>query len=778
MPTISTEGRAMPRRSSSAASIAFMTREDKSETYGSRPTLQIPVRRMSKSTILSPTVAVLPSSPTVAKAKHSATIPTSGKSTAMVEKFIKAFKELESYKNGKAVVIDGHNLSIAAVTAAARYQAPVVLDDSPSTHIKLAKSRKVITDAVANGTSVYGVSTGFGGSADTRTDQPLLLGNALLQLLHAGVLPSSTKKLDALPLLDPMASSSMPESWVRGAILIRMNSLIRGHSGVRWELIEKMNDLLRENITPVVPLRGSISASGDLSPLSYIAGTLIGNPTIRVFDGPTAFGARQIVSSRKALEAHDIAPLPLASKEHLGILNGTAFSASVASLALNDAVHMALLAQICTAMGTEALGGTRLSFDSFINCTARPHPGQIETAKNLWNLLEGSRFAVTEEEDLHIKEDAGKLRQDRYPLRTAPQFIGPQIEDLLHAVETITIECNSTTDNPLTDGETGKVHNGGNFQAMAVTNAMESTRLSLHHLGKILFAQCAELMNPATNRGLPPSLAATDPSLNYHCKGLDIGTAAYVAELGYLASPVSTHIQSAEMHNQAINSMALVSGRATINSLDVLSILIASYLYALCQALDLRAMQGEFMDGMVSIVAEEFDAAFPSMSPRDSAGLKIKLFHSFRESFESTSTMDATDRMVKIAALSTSTLVDHFTRPEAVNDASAVTCVMSIPQFRSKAADRLTTLMDNLRREYLSGARGPAPASSHLNKTRPMYEFIRLTLGIRMHGSENYHRFVNGLGSEDLTVGQNVSLIHEAIRDGKVQSVVVDMFSS
>lgn len=171
---------------------------------------------------------------------------------------------------------------------------------------------------------------------------------------------------------------------------------------------------------------------------------------------------------------------------------------------------------------------------------------------------------------MSIAEDEGTLRQDRYPLRTSPQFIGPQIEDLLASLKTITIECNSSgfcllcrcfwflffslpaTDNPLVDGETGTIHNGGNFQAMAVTNAMERTRLGLHHLGKLVFAQCAELINPATNRGLPPSLAATDPSLNYHAKGIDIASAAYVAELGYLANPVSTHIQSAEMHNQAI----------------------------------------------------------------------------------------------------------------------------------------------------------------------------------------------------------------------------------
>jgi phenylalanine ammonia-lyase len=159
-----------------------------------------------------------------------------------------------------------------------------------------------------------------------------------------------------------------------------MNSLIRGHSGVRWELVEKMNELLSANITPLVPLRGSISASGDLAPLSYVAGCLMGNPSIRVFDGPSAFGARKIVSSRQALKAHQIEPIPLASKEHLGILNGTAFSASVACLGLNDAVHLALLSQVCTAMGTEALAGSRGSFDPFIHDIARPHPGQVSAS--------------------------------------------------------------------------------------------------------------------------------------------------------------------------------------------------------------------------------------------------------------------------------------------------------------------------------------------------------------------------------------------------------------
>lgn len=690
--------------------------------------------------------------------------------TDLLPRFIEQFRELEAYKRGKSIVIDGHSLSVPALVATARHSAPIVLNGSPEIRARIQKSRDVIVGKVETSQSVYGVSTGFGGSADTRTPNTLALGNALLQHQHAGVLPSSTDVLPSLPLLDPLASTSMPESWVRGAILIRLNSLIRGHSGVRWELIEKMAALLHANITPLVPLRGSISASGDLSPLSYVAGTLIGNPAIRVFDGPPAFGARRIVSCRQALANHGLEPIELGAKEHLGILNGTAFSASVAGLALNEAVHLALLAQICTAMGTEALLGVRGNYAPFIHEVARPHPGQIEAARTIWNLLHGSNLAVSDEKEVTIEEDQGELRQDRYPLRTAPQFLGPQIEDILAALNTITIECNSTTDNPLVDAETNEVHHGGNFQAMAVTNAMEKTRLALHHIGKLLFAQSAELVNPAMNRGLPPSLAASDPSLNYHGKGIDIAVAAYVGELGYLASPVSTHIQSAEMHNQAVNSLALISARATINALEVLSMLTASYLYLLCQAFDIRALQADFNRALASIVQEELATHFGDRLP---TSLSLNMIKSMLRTLDSTTTMDAAPRMAHVAGASVPILVDFFVTGPSI-DPSALSAV---PAFRASVASRATSLLVELRKEYLSGARGQAPASDYLGRTRPVYEFVRLTLGIRMHGSENESVFANGLGVEDVTIGQNVALIHEAIRDGKMQAIVANLFA-
>ncbi|TFY65441.1 hypothetical protein EVJ58_g1968 [Rhodofomes roseus] len=668
-------------------------------------------------------------------------------SSSLLNRFIDSYTELQAYKGGKPVVVDGKTLSIPAVTAAARYGAAVALDEKDELKEQVANSRAVIVGKVNAETSVYGHQ-------------------------HAGVLPSQMDSpTAALPLLDPLASTSMPEAWVRGAILIRMNSLIRGHSGVRWELIEKMGSLLKENVTPLVPMRGSISASGDLSPLSYIAGTLIGNPSIRVFDGPAKFGHRQVVPSTEALAAHGIEPIPLASKEHLGILNGTAFSASVAALALDDAIHLTMLAHVCTAMGVEALLGAQGSFEPFIHDVARPHPGQVESAAHIRHLLEGTQFAVTKEEERSIKDDAGELRQDRYPLRTAAQFLGPQIEDILHALAQIQLECNTTTDNPLIEAETDTVHHGGNFQAMAVTNAMEKTRLALHHIGKLLFSQCTEILNPAMNRGLPPSVAATDPSLNYHAKGVDIHIAAYTGELGYLANPVSTHIQSAEMHNQAVNSLALISGRATINSLEVLSLLTASYLYALCQALDLRALQHEFEQGMKKIVEEQLPAFFgSSLSPAHLETVFNITWPALRHALDATSTMDAVPRMQKVAAASTTPIVDFCLANGA---ASALTILTS---FRDAVAEHSAALLADLRKAYLTGERGAAPAAQYLGRTRGVYEFIRVTLGVRMHGKENLDGFADGPGVTDATLGQNVSLIYESIRDGKMQGVVVGLF--
>jgi len=288
-----------------------------------------------------------------------------------------------------------------------------------------------------------------------------------------GILPehgkASTGSTDSsLSYEEGLEAMSMPESWVRGAMLVRINALIRGHSAVRQSVIETLAKLLRNNIVPFVPLHGSISASGDLSPLSYIAGAIEGNPDVYVWTGPK--GSRKLTRASECLKSFTIEPILFGPKESLGILNGTAFSAAVAGLAMHDANNLALLAQVLTAMGVEALTGSTESFDPFIS-SIRPHRGQNEVAKNISVALIGSRL-VQESRD----RDSRSLRQDRYALRTASQWLGPGTEDLLLATEQVETELNSTTDNPSIDVESQQTFHGGNFQAASMTSSTEKTR--------------------------------------------------------------------------------------------------------------------------------------------------------------------------------------------------------------------------------------------------------------------------------------------------------------
>jgi phenylalanine ammonia-lyase len=185
--------------------------------------------------------------------------------------------------------------------------------------------------------------------------------------------------------------------------------------------------------------------------------------------------------------------------------------------------------------------------------------------------------------------------------------------------------------------------------------------------------------------------------------------------------------------------------------------LTASYLYLLCQAFDIRALQADFNRGLIPIVEEELSAHFGErLAVRESTVFQDVLKSMYRK-LDSTTSMDAAPRMMQVASASLAVLVDFFTTGPSA-DPSALS---AIPDFRVSVASRATSLLVSLRKEYLSGARGHAPASHYLNKTRPIYEFVRKTLGIRMHGSENESAFANGLGVEDVTVGQNVSLIHE-----------------
>ncbi|KAG2043777.1 L-Aspartase-like protein [Suillus americanus] len=776
---------------------------------------------------------------------------------ALVSQYVQDVKELDSYLTGSPITITGSTLSLSQIAAIALYPPssspsnnPIKIQLTDDQHVKakVSASRAVIESKVAAGISVYGVSTGFGGSADTRTDDPIALGAALLQHQHAGVIlptyaPSSSTAIPTLsslnsnalpspaPLSDPFTSTTMPPPWTRAALLVRANSLMRGHSGVRWELVQKMTELLNKGVTPVVPMRGSVSASGDLSSLSYIAATLIGNPAIRAWvplphpssaisstsstplstgtsspqsspelspfsasiplppstdtlNLPTDtlevdnYGSYALLPAPQALQVAGITPLPLTSKEHLGILNGTAFSAAVSALVVRGARGISVLGAVLTAMSVEAMLGARGSFDPFVS-EARPHIGQIHSARLMHTLLTGSSFASEHEVEVKLEDDAGV-----YSLRTAPQWLGPQFEDLANAAQVVITEVNSTTDNPLieppsaSNNQTGQVHHAGNFQALALTNAMDHVRLSLAHIGKLMFVQLTEIVNPAMNRGLFPNLAGGEVGLDFAFKGVDIAAASYVGELNALGGMnVGVGNVSAEMHNQSVNSLALISARYTLTALDVSTLLAASHLIVICQALDLRALGVELCEALPGLIRSSLLNTFPSLTDNTTiTSLVAAIIPALTETLERTTTLETNARMYKVASASVVPLVTALsTSPVQGAELSA------LPVFITSVAAGLVNKLTELRCAYLGVAwRGPTPASKYLApRTRALYEFVRVTLGVRMHGAGNLRGDVfgmrDGLEGVDGTIGNGISVICEAIRDGRVGRVVVGM---
>jgi len=643
-----------------------------------------------------------------------------------------------------------------------------------------------------------GVNTGFGGSADTRTRRIEELQRTLIRELHYGILATPPAEgspvyarvdktagqeadivalltQEALPNDDPVAATCMPEAWVRASILVRINSLASGHSGVRPVLVKGVIDLLRRDIVPRIPLRGSISASGDLSPLSYIGGTLQGKRTLTVLVGDRSTGHRRIVTADVALAESSIDPIKLGPKEGLSIVNGTAVSTGVGALAIHDANGLAVLSQVLTAMSVEALCGTNESFDPFF-AMVRPHPGQIEASQNIFSFLAGSKL-------VHYNDgsEAGSLRQDRYSIRTASQWLGPVLEDLLLAHKQVTIECNSVTDNPLVDTEGARTVHGGNFQARAITSAMEKTRLALQTIGRMLFAQCTELINPALNRGLPPNLVADEPSQSFLMKSVDLMIAALQSELGFLSNPVGSHVQTAEMGNQALNSLALISARYTHVALDVLSQLASAHLFALCQALDLRAMHIRFLEALEPVfratTLETIGSIFREEEDRNS--LLTALWTQLIKRLDQTTTVDSDQRFASTIGSLQPVILDFPFSPSSE-------IIPALKTWTARCA-ALTLETYNANRDHYSAHPDATPflgPASHR-----MYRFVRERLSVPFlgpkslrspdpeptsSGAEHVQPAGVSTAAGNETVGSLMTTIYSSVRSGALYVPVMD----
>jgi histidine ammonia-lyase len=401
-------------------------------------------------------------------------------------------------------VLDGRSLTVADVVRVARDPSSRVQVEAAA-RAKLVDSRRLIEAAIASGQTIYGINTGFGKLANVRVapDRLTELQANLIRSHAAGV------------------GAPLPAPVVRAVMLLRANVLLRPTSGVRPELVEALVALLNAGIVPVVPEQGSVGASGDLAPLSHIALALMGEGAV--------LGGSSAVPARQALEAAGLKPFVLAPKEGLAFINGTQAQTALLALLVHDARVLWRTAVGAAAMSLEALRGTPAPLDPRIHA-ARPHPGQTETAALMRALLVESEIRES-----HRENDPRV--QDAYSLRCAPQVLGAVADAIRFAEETVAVELNASTDNPLVF-ENGDVISGGNFHGQPVAQALDVLAMTLTTLQAIAERRVERLVNPDLSQGLPAFLT-DDPGLSSGYMMVQITAASLVAESRAIAMPAS-----------------------------------------------------------------------------------------------------------------------------------------------------------------------------------------------------------------------------------------------
>src|SRR3989475_2650341 len=420
---------------------------------------------------------------------------------------------------------------------------------------RILASRKLIEQIVARDVVVYGVNTGFGKLSDVRIPQTEL---RQLQL--------NLVRSHACGIGNPL---SEPEA--RAMMVLRANVLALGFSGIRYEAIELLCELLNRRLCPVVPEKGSVGASGDLAPLAHLALTLIG-------EGEAFFEAQRM-SGAEALRRAQLTPLQLEAKEGLALLNGTQGMHAVGGLALLRAQRVACVADVAGAMSLEALKGTPAAFDLRLH-DARPHPGQKAVAEHLLSLMEGSEIRQS-----HLKDDPRV--QDAYSLRCMPQVHGAVRDALAHCEDVLLIESASATDNPLVFADSGEVISGGNFHGAPLAFAFDYAAIAIADLMSMSERRTDRLVNPDKNEGLPAFLARR-PGVESGFMIAQVAAASLVNEARVLAHPASIDNVSTSGGKEDHVSMGMTSALKLRSIVDLAENLFAIELLTAAEALEHR----------------------------------------------------------------------------------------------------------------------------------------------------------------------------------------------
>ncbi len=368
------------------------------------------------------------------------------------------------------VSLDGNSLTLESLKKVARYGAQVKVRQSQTA--KIRRARQIVEKKLRNEVPIYGINTGVGKLATTK------------------ISPADASDLQRNIVLSHSTGvgSFLPQDITRAIILLRANTLAKAYSGVRLEVIQFLVELLNRRVHPLVPELGSVGASGDLAPLSHIALAVIG-------EGEVEYNS-EVRETGEILKEIGLTPIRLAAKEGLSLVNGTQATLGILALLLLDALRLSDLADIAAAMSIDTLRGTPAGFDHRIH-TLRPHPGQVDVARRLTRLLDGSQIRESHRECEKV--------QDAYSLRCTPQVHGA-CRDLIHyAKSVVEIELNSATDNPLVFPEDDEILSGGNFHGEPLAFAGDALSMVLSEFAGISERRVARLLD-ASLSGLPPFL--------------------------------------------------------------------------------------------------------------------------------------------------------------------------------------------------------------------------------------------------------------------------------
>ncbi|HSE24009.1 MAG TPA: histidine ammonia-lyase [Pyrinomonadaceae bacterium] len=451
------------------------------------------------------------------------------------------------------LTLNGQPLTIQEIAEVAFERMRVSLSDEARQRV--IQARQVVEGIVAEGRTVYGVNTGFGKLSDVsiKADE---LRDLQLNLVRS----------HSCGLGNPL---SVPEA--RAMLLLRANVLATGFSGARPAVIETLLSMLDHGVTPVIPEKGSVGASGDLAPLAHLAAVTIGEGE--------AFYKGERMAGAQAMQRAGIAPLQLEVKEGLALLNGTQAMGAVGALALHRAGRLAGIADVAGAMTLEALRGTPVAFDERIHA-ARPHAGQVAVAAHLRDLLSDSEIRKS-----HLENDPRV--QDAYSLRCMPQVHGAVRDALDHVRETLERESGSATDNPLVFSDTGEVLSGGNFHGAPVALVLDYAAIALTDLMSITERRIDRLVNPDTNDNLPPFLT-TQPGISSGFMMLQVTAVALLNEAKVLAHPASIDNVPTDGGKEDHVSMGMTSATKLRAIVDVAEMATAIELMTAAQALDFR----------------------------------------------------------------------------------------------------------------------------------------------------------------------------------------------